>query len=809
MGRMSHDRIHDTAQDFRYGIRCLLRSPVFSATAILTLALGIGVNVAVFNVIYAVLLAPLPYRDAQRLVHVAETHPDFPSYQVAVPDFLDWRKRATSLEGMAAYTFRMANDLTINDNGEPESVVGVQASASLFPLLGAKPLIGRFYSAEEEKNKSAVVLLSESLWRRKYGSDPTIVCRKIRIINSLVTVVGVVPQRQAEPRWAQVWIPMSNLDPALTQTRRFHVLEVIARLEAGVGVNQAQAEMRGIAARLARIFPLTNGKVGIALTPLSLWATGEIRPALETAWAAVSLILLLACANIAHLVLVRTVQRSREIGMRAALGAGPARISRFLLAENLILALAGGTVGFLLAWSVLPLLSKLRSLEISRPIPSDLSPVALLFAGVATALCLVLFALPAVLYPRGFDLQRVITQSSGFSLTHRRSWFGFSIIALEIALAFAVVVGAGLLYRSFAALLDENTGFDSHNVLAVELPLALDWERSVNTFEQKIAPQLRRIPGVMSVAAVNCGPMMLHPGDISRFTRPLSVVGRAIDSDNPPMAQVRWTTPEYFRTLHIPLKQGRLFSVSDIEKPAYIINETLARRFFPYENPIGQRLWKGIEGPSPIAIPIIGVVGDVRDLGLDSEPAPTLYELGVSNWMILLIRSNISSTSIAGPVRAAIRAVSPGDAIARVATLDQMIQGSIDRSRFELVLLVVFAILAGVLTAVGIFGVITYSLSQRQSEFAVRLALGATRCNIWSLVLPKLMIPASIGLFAGAWFVHLFGYALRSQLHKVAPSDPAVLAASGFCILAVVFLSAVAPISRAAAISPVSVLREP
>ena len=796
----------DLSQDLRYSIRSLRRSPAFSVTAILTVALGIGVNAAVFNLIYTVLLDPLPYRDPGRLVHLAETHPDFSSYQVAAPEFFDWQRTAASFEGMAAYTFREANDGTIQKDGATEAVQLVQASAGLFPLLGVKPLLGRFYSAQEERQRSEVVLLSESLWRQKYGSDPSIVGRKIQL-GSPLTVVGIVPQGQAEPSWAQVWMPLSFLDPALTKTRRFHVLEVVARLKPGIRAGQAQTEMKEIADRLSRAYPATNGKTGVNVLPLSLWATGEVRPALLIAWAAVSLVLLLACANVAHLVLIRTVHRSREIAMRAALGAGLGRICRFLLTENLLLALTGGLLGLVLARVLLPLLSRWAPVDISGLNSSLLSPAALLFSGFATFFCMSLFALPALLHSRKMDIQQVIKQSSGLSLTHRRSYFGPSILAVEIALALTVMTGAGLLYRSFAGLLDEKTGFDSRNVLAVDIPLALDLRRSVSTFEQKIARRLRQIPGVTSVAAANCGPMMLHSTDMSRYTRPFSVVGQSLDASNVPLAQVRWTTPGYFQTLRIPLKRGRLFTDSEVDRPGYLINETLARRFFPNQDPIGQRLWKDMGGPSPTAVPIVGVVGDVRDLGLDREPVPTLYELGVSNWVTLLIRGDGSARSLIPSVRNAIRAVSPEDAITTIAPLDQIVQSSLDRRRFGLELLGVFAALGAILTAIGVYGVISYSLSQRTGEFAIRFALGAERRDVWRLILTKFVPPAMIGVFAGAWLAYLFAYALRTQLYKLPPTDPLVFCASAAALLTIVIVSAIRPAAKAASVSPAAVLR--
>jgi len=312
----------DVLGDSRSAFRSLRRSPAFTLTAVLTVALGIGLNTAVFSVIHTVLLDPLPFREPERLVHIAETHPDFASFQVAAPDLFDWQRTATSFEGIVAYTFQAVNHWMILGDGEPEPVQVVQASQGLFGLLGVQPLLGRTYTAEEERMKAPVAVISESLWRRKYGSDPGIIGRKIRLIALPVSVIGVAAKRDAQPGWADVWLPLSFLDIALTESRRFRPLEVIGRLKAGATLETAQAEMTGLADRLSKAYPDTNGRVGISVMPMSSWFTGEVRPALLIAWAAVSLVFLLACANVAHLVLVRTAHRSRELALRAALGAG-------------------------------------------------------------------------------------------------------------------------------------------------------------------------------------------------------------------------------------------------------------------------------------------------------------------------------------------------------------------------------------------------------------------------------------------------------------------------------------------------------
>ena len=794
-------------RDLGYAWRSLRRSPAFTLTAILTIALGIGVNTAVFHLIYTVLLHALPFRDPARLVHIAETHPAFPSFQVAAPDFFEWQRRASSFEEIAAYTFQEMNKGTITGAGEPEPVQCVQASYRLFPMLGIEPILGRSYSAEEESGKAPVALLSETLWRRKYAADPAIIGRKIRLDTTPMTVIGVVSQRQAQPDWADVWMPMSFLDPALTQTRRFHPLEVIGRLKAGVSIEHAQAEMKGVAASLAQSYPETNGNVGCTVLPLSRWMTGEVRPSLLIAWAAVLLVLLLACANVAHLVLVRTVHRSREMAVRAALGAGSSRLTRFLLAENLTVAVLGGILGAILARAVLPLfLSRLAPGEIPRTGSASYPPEVILFGAAATLLCALLFALPAILLSRKLDLQQVIRQSL-LSARHR-SWFGASVIAAEIALAFVVVFGAGLLYRSFETILQEDKGFRSDHILTADTPLAFDWAKSQLLFDQRVAPRLAAIPGVRAVAAANFAPMSLNSTELSRFATRFGLPGQTYQPGTFPVAQLRWTTPEFFRVLGIPLKRGRLFTASDVNKPGLIINEALARRYFPKQDPVGQQLVMNVVSPQPDSQPILGVVGDVRDLALDLEPRPTLYTLGVSNRMSVLIRTQGDPAALIGAVRQTLHDINPDAAITALAPLDSLVSASLARRRFALELLSVFAVLAVLLTAIGVYGVVAYSLSWRTGEFAIRLALGARRAHLLSLVTRGFVVPAALGALAGAGLAILFARALRTQLYKLSPADPVVLAAAGSVLALLVFLSALRPAVRASSISPMAIPRE-
>lgn len=792
----------------RFALRSLLRSPVFSITAVLTIALGIGVNTAIFSVIQPVLLDPLPYRDPDRLVHIAETHPEFPSLQVAAPDYFDWRTTARSFDQIAAYTFQAMNQTTLLGHGAPERVQGTQASHELFPMLGIQPLEGRAFTAEEEAGQSPVVLLSEPLWRRKFSADPSIIGQTIRLENFAAVVVGIVPKRQAYPPWADFWMPLSFLEQQVKETRRFHPLEVVARLKPGVAIEQAQAEMQAIAGTLSRAYPDTNRTVGAVVVPLAERITGDIRPALLIAWAAVSLVLLLACANVAHLVMIRSVHRSREMAVRAALGASRGQLLRFSLTESLVLALAGGALGAILAKLSLPVLRTFAASDVPRLDAIAITPATLLFAGVAAMFCAFLFALPAVFHARKVDLNQTIKQNAGLSPAHRRSWFGAGIIGAEVALAFVVIAGAGMLYRSFVALINEDAGFIARGVLAVEIPLARNWEQSASLFENQLAPRLRRIPGVTSVAAVNVAPMMLGSTELSRYATRFGVGGGSFDPGKFPVAQQRWITPDYFHTLGIPLTRGRVFTATDAGKPGYIINETLARRFFSGQDPVGKSILMDVVSPKPETVPIIGVVGDVRDLSLDLEPRPTLYSLAVSPRMTLLLGADVSPSSLIPAVREAVHAVDAEAPITKAAPLSAILEASMARRRFALYLLGAFAALAIALTAIGVHGVVAYSVSRRTREFAIRFAVGAQPGDLRRLILRNFALPTAAGVLAGAWLAHLFAAAMRTQLYKLSPSDPSVLAITAILLILLVVGSALRPAGNAASVSPTAALRE-
>ena len=777
----------------RSAVRSLRRRPAFALAAILTVALGVGANTALFGVIYSVLIQPLPFRDPGKLVRIWETHPALPQLQVTAPDFRDWRNQSRSFEAMAAHTLSAMNIATLLGQGEPEIVHGAMATSNLFPTMGVRPIIGRNFSDAEERAKQQVAVISESLWRRKFAADPAIAGKQMRLgpgndPKDSFTIVGVVSRRQSFPEWADFWMPLSLMESDLQDRRKFHPLEVMARLKPGVTVEQAHSEIQSIARNLAQAYPDTNATVGAYVTPLAREMTRDVRPSLLLAWAAVGLVLLMACANLAHLFLARMLERREEMAIREALGAQSRHLVRQVLTESLLLAAAGGAVGIALAVCASHLLPSERA--------SWQAPVWL-FAIAISIVAGVLFGLPAcwqVLRER-----RRLTASTR-SIVRGRSRVGFVLLAAEVAMAFLVLAGAALLARNFAALLAEAPGFQAERVLEIpNLPLSGGWD--------KLAPALRRIPGVRDVAAVNSAPMSLGPTEHSRFATRFGIQGRVFDKGSFPVAQLRWATPDYFRVLGIPLRGGRWLTESEADQNRILINETLARRFFPDQDPIGQQLILGVMDPKQTSIEIAGVVGDVRDLGLDQEIEPMLYSISTSPVMTVLVKTQADPAQFASSVREAIRGVDPEIPISKIQPLAQNLADSLARRRFALTLLGIFGAMAALLTAAGIYGLLAYSVNARVREFGVRGAVGASRWNLVAMILREAALLMAPGLAAGLILALAFSSVMKSFVYRLSPLDPVSLASAGGFLVLLTLLSAWIPARRAAAVDLATALR--
>ena len=774
--------------EMRSAVRSLRRRPAFALAAIFTVALGIGANTALFGVIYSVLIQPLPFRDPGRLVRIWETHPALPQLQVTAPDFRDWRSQARSFDSMAAHTLSAMNTATLLGQGQPEIVHGAMATPDLFPSMGIQPIVGRDFDEAEDRAKRPVAVISESLWRRKFAADSAIAGKQIRLDKQSFTVVGVVSKRQAFPEWADFWMPLSLLEPELQNRRKSHPLEVVARLKPGVTVEQAQTEIQSIARRLAQAHPDTNATVGAFVIPLALEKTRDIRPALLLAWAAVGLVLLMACANLAHLFLARMLERREELAIREALGAGAGHLIRQVLTESLLLAGAGGAVGVVLAVGVGRLLPAEQT--------SWQAPVWL-FAIAISAAAGILFGLPAcwhVLRERRFV-------ASTRSVVRGRSRVGFVLLAGEIAMAFLVLAGAALLARNFAALLSQPPGFQSERVLEIpNLPLRADWEKSM-------LPALRRIPGVQDVAAVNSAPMTLGLAEHSRFATRFGIAGRTFDSGSFPVAQYRWATPDYFQVLEIPLRRGRWLTGSEADQNRVLINETLAQRFFSKQDPVGQHLLLGVMDAQQSSLEIAGVVGDVRDFGLDHEAEPMFYGISTGPVMTLLVKTNADPIQFAPKLREAMQALDAELPISKIQPFSQNVADSLARRRFALTLLGIFGALAALLTAAGVYGLLAYSVNARVREFGVRGAVGATRLNLVSMILREAVILMTPGLAAGLLLALAFSSVMKSFVYRLSPLDPWSLASAAVFLIFLTMFSALIPARRAAAVDLATALR--
>lgn len=770
----------------RFALRSLRRRPLFAAAAVLTIALGIGVNTTVFGVVYSVLLQPLPFRDSSRLVEIWQTHPALPQLQVTVPDYQEFRFESRSFESIAAYTLSAMNAGTLLGQGAPEFVHATMASPNLFPTMGIQSLAGRAFTAREDHDRNRVALLSEALWRRKFAADPSVIGRQIRIDDRTFQVVGILPQRQAFPAWADLWIPLSLIEPDLASRRKYHPLELIARLKRGITPAQAQSEIRVLAHRASAAHPDTNATVGAFIIPLAEETTRAVRPPLLLAWTAVGLVLLMACANLAHLFLARLAERRTEILVRRALGAGPWQLVREMITECAIVAVVGGALGVL---CVLPAGGWIPQFTMAPPV--------WLFAVAITAGAVVLFSIPA-----GWRVLRVPLASSA---RVTRSRIGGPLIGAEVALALLVVTGVALLTRSFAAILDENPGFRAQHVWVVpNIPLRRSFETAPTFLSNQLLPAVRSIAGVEAAAAVNTAPLGLAASEHSRFATRFGLEGRAFETGNYPVAQTRWITPIYFAALGIPLHTGRWLMESDVVPGRVLVNETLARRFFPNQDPIGRHLVLGVTDAVQSKLEIVGVVGDVREFGLDRETEPTFYSLGAGPTMTLVVKAASLDPST---LRAAIQSIDPDIPVGEVHPLQQNLDESLSKRRLALSLLSIFGAIAAFLTAAGIYALMAQSVAARLREFGVRAALGATPGALIRMILRESLALIVPGLIVGTMLALTFARVMKTFLYRVPAADPISIGVAAISLIGVAALSGWLPARRAAAVNPASVLK--
>jgi putative ABC transport system permease protein len=802
----------------RYAIRTLRRSPGFTIIALLTLALGIGANTAIFSFVNGVLLKPLPYRDPHGIVMVWEKPPGGDRNGISTLNFLDWKNQNTVFEHMAAINF--GGNVTLTGAGQPEELQGVRVSASYFDIFGVQAVFGRTFAPDEDQlGKSQVVILSHRLWENRFGADPSIVGRTLTLSGKPCTVVGVMPAHSPFDRsYAQLWIPLS-FEPR-DMTRDYHWMLSFARLKPGVSLEKAQAGMDAIGARIAAAYPESNKGWGVTVERFEDRIVGpQLRRSLFVLLAAVGAILLIGCANLANLTLARGAAREREIAVRASLGAGAWRLIRQLLTENLLVAAAGGALGLALGYAMIRGLILLAP-PFSLPSEADVSidPAILLFTLAVSLLTALLFGLAPAIHAARVDPASAMKEggrsaSSGAGRARLRS----ALIVAEVALAFVLLAGAGLLVGSFFRMLHVDTGFTSTNVTTARLPIARDrfaHPEQLLQYVRLLDDRLRAAPGVRDVAFSNVLPMQGW-GD----GMPFLVAGHAfVDRANRRACFYKRVTGSYFRTLEIRLLRGRTFTDRDTRggAPVIVINEEMARRYFKGEDPLGKRILiqeilYGQPGLGPeIPWEVVGIVGDEQTGSLIDTKSPGVYvtfDQSPTNDLNMVLRASLDPRMLTSAIHAAVHAVDKDQAIADLETLEQIKSGTVSSDRMQTMLLAIFAALALLLAAIGIYGVISYSVTQRTHELGIRAALGASRGSLLGMVILRGMQLTLIGLAIGAAGALALTRLLASLLFGISPRDPVTLIGVAAVLSAVALLACYIPARRAAAVDPLVALR--
>jgi predicted permease len=801
-------------QDLRHGLRTTSRSPGFAAVAVITLALGIGANTAIFSIVNAVLLRPLPYQDADRLVMVwGYNRPrGFTTNQVSPLDFADWRSGNRVFEGMAASTDAM---YTLTGAGEPAAIIGYQFSADYFRLLGAAPLLGRTFTPEEEQpGKNHVVVLSYRLWQSHFGGDRRVVGKTVTLDGAAYTAIGVMPPGVEHPGNTEVWTPLTPL-PEAANDRSYRYLRVIARLKTGVTIERAQTEMNDIAGRLALEYPKTNRDDGATnIIGLRQMISGDIRPALLVLLCAVGFVLLIACANVANLLLARAARRQKEVAVRAALGASRSRLVRQFLAESVLLGVAGGTLGLVLAfWCTGALMSMFPPSIANVSIPRiDTSPIdgrVLGFALVVSLLTGVVFGLVPALQAGGCDANESLKESSR-SLTGsaRGRRFRGALVVAEVALSLVLLAAAGLTLKSFVYLLGGDLGLDPEHVLTMRVLLPhhkYPTDSQQLAFSNQSIDRLKSLPGVKSVGTVTFLPLSGWWG-----SRGVSLAGQSTPDGHPRTAVWSSVTPDYFRALGIPLVRGHLFTDQDGQGsgPVAIISKSLARQLMPNgDDAVGQQI---SVGGLKDRVEVVGIVGDVHQLGMTSGSTSEVY-LPFSQVrapiICFAIRTADDPGSLAKAAQREIWAVDKDQAIGYVRTMSELASESLAPQRVVMLLLCVFGGVALILAAIGIYGVIAYSASQRTHEIGIRMALGARKVDVLRLVVSQglslILAGVAIGL-AGSFGLMRF---VSSLLYGVQPSDPLTLTIVSVALTGTALLASCIPALRATKVDAMVALR--
>jgi len=828
-------------RDLRHSLRMLLKKRGFTAAAVLTLALGIGANTAIFSVINAVLLRPLPFSDPDRLVVLWQTDPNStPSRRpFSFPNFTDVEEQNQSFEEIGAWTSSLDTRVNLTGDPEPEAVQAAMVSESFFRILGVKPREGRtFLPDEDTEGGPRAVVISHGLWQRRFGGDPQLTGKTLMLDGNSYTVIGIMPAGFAFPKFpraADVWVALSR-EPDPTQFRKYArgatFLNVIARLKPTIKQEQAQAELDTIAGRLEQAYPHFNAGLGVGLSPLSRQVVGELKNGLLILLGAVAFVLLIACANVANLLLARATARRKEIAIRMALGASRGRIVRQLFTESLLLGLMGGAVGLLLALWGVDLLAAIPYNAPSPVVPYTVSADQIGLDGAVLGFTLglslltaIIFGLIPALQATRTDLNRSLKEGSSRSMGRSRRYdIRGLLVVFEMAGSLVLLIAAGLMIKSFLGLLEVDPGFKPDHVLTAEVTLPRSQyanKQQIVSFYERLLDRVKTLPNVQSVGAVSALPLSGRDSGSDFF-----IEGQPpLPPDKENNTYYRVISPGYFQAMSIPLLDGRSFTERDREEGGRvaIINESMARRFWPGDNPIGKRLALSLEAltfPAPNRPPvfdipgamreIVGVVKDVRHYGLTSAPQPEMflpYMQQSAREMSLVVRTGGDPSSLSRGLQAEVLAIDPAQPLSQIRTMPQLLEESVAKPRFNLLLLAIFAAVALSLAAVGMYGVISYSVAQRTHEIGLRIALGAEATDVVKMVVGQAMVLNLTGLGLGLFAAFAITRVMSGLLYGVSATDPAIFAEISLLLTGVALAASFIPARRAAGVDPMVALR--
>jgi putative ABC transport system permease protein len=801
--------------DLRYALRTLRNNPGFAAVTILTLALGIGANTAIFSVINAVLLRPLPFGTPNQLCVITESLPSVPVVGPSYQNFQDFRDRAKSFSAMSATRI---TTLTSTGAGEPERLPAQMTSASMFPLLGVSATMGRTFAPEEDRaGGPQVVLLSYGFWRRHFAGSADVLDKSITLDNKSYTIIGVLPADYQLLLPSDVYVPFEPWAKTLPDDRNWHPgITAVGRLRTGVTMAQAQSEMKIIAGNLAQEYPIYDTGMGADVTSMRDRLVSNVRPALLVMLAAVGLVLLIACGNIANLLLARATGRRQEIAVRTAMGASRSRIVRQLLTESSLLALVGAAAGVLLAWGSIAWLLRLGGTALPNVSPVTVDSRVLLFAAALAVLSGVLFGLAPAFQTASMDLRNALNEATrGATGSRAQRHVRSALIVAEVGLALFLLVGAGLLLRSFERLASQLPGFRPENLLVADIPLSQNaYPNSVERMEffDRLLEKLRAAPGVRTVGAATTLPVA-GTGSAIHF----NIEGRAPKSPHDyVIIGYRPVTAGYLETLGVPLLRGRFVTQSDTEKAPYVavINQAAVRQYFPDVDPIGRRIQLGaIPDASVPWMEIVGIVGDLKQ-DLAGDPKAEMYvpvRQGDSLLPVfavsVVMRTERDPLGEASALRRVVRDINPNQPVVRVRTMEENISGSVSMPRFRATLLAIFAGAALVLAVVGLYGLMVYTVNQRVHEIGIRVALGAGRGDVLRMVIAQGLKLAIAGVLVGVLSSLALGRILSGFLYGVSPTDPMTILGVAALLIFVALLASYLPAKRATRVDPMMALR--